>query len=149
MKKYQFGFCGWGLLLFFLIMVPNFIWFLVPAPHDILRQDSMTPLIDTIASICQVIMIAAITLLVRRDVQKVTMGSKWLWFCVAAILGYFICWGGYYLGYTNDFVLISLSILPCIAFLTFEVERKNWIAIIPTLAFTVLHTIYCLVNFVV
>ena len=57
MKKYRFGLDIWGLALFFLIMIPNFIWFAIPAPHDILRVESVTPIVDTIASIAQVIMI--------------------------------------------------------------------------------------------
>ena len=54
MKKYQFGFGVWGLALFLLIMVPNFIWFAIPAPDDVLRHESVTPFIDTLASIFQV-----------------------------------------------------------------------------------------------
>lgn len=33
--KYRFGFDFWGLILFLLVMVPNFIWFAVPAPNDV------------------------------------------------------------------------------------------------------------------
>ena len=39
-----------GLLLFLIIMIPNFIWFAVPAPNDILRTDSITGTFDTVAS---------------------------------------------------------------------------------------------------
>ena len=35
MRKFNF----YGLLLFIIIMVPNFIWFLVPATNDILRNE--------------------------------------------------------------------------------------------------------------
>lgn len=30
-------------------MIPNFIWFAVPAPNDILRVNSITVIFDTIA----------------------------------------------------------------------------------------------------
>ncbi|MFT3984731.1 MAG: hypothetical protein QM697_12555 [Lachnospiraceae bacterium] len=149
MKKYQFGFNVWGLALFLLIMIPNFIWFSVPAPHDVLRQESVTPFIDRVASICQVVMIAAICLLRRKDVRKFTIRSKWLWICMAAVIIYFICWAGYYLGVAEEFALLSLGVLPCIAFIAYEIDRKNWIALIPTLVFTVLHVIYSLLNFVI
>ena len=46
LKKYKMGFDIWGLLLFIIIMIPNFIWFAVPAPNDILRADSITHLGD-------------------------------------------------------------------------------------------------------
>ena len=57
LKKYKFGFNIYGLLLFLIIMIPNFIWFAVPAPNDVLRTESVTEVIDTIASVCQVLMV--------------------------------------------------------------------------------------------
>ena len=56
-KKYKIGFDIWGLIIFIVIMIPNFIWFAVPAPNDILRGESITKTVDGIASICQVLMI--------------------------------------------------------------------------------------------
>ena len=38
-KSYRFGFEVWGLVLFLVIMLPNFIWFIVPAPDDIQDAD--------------------------------------------------------------------------------------------------------------
>ena len=48
LKKYKLSFDIWGLLLFLIIMIPNFIWFLYPAPNDVLRADSVTGGIDRI-----------------------------------------------------------------------------------------------------
>ena len=47
-SRYRFGFDFWGLLLFLLVMAPSFIWFAVPAPNDILRAESVTPVVDII-----------------------------------------------------------------------------------------------------
>ncbi len=33
LKKYKIGFDIWGALLFLIIMIPNFIWFVIPAPN--------------------------------------------------------------------------------------------------------------------
>ncbi len=52
LKKYRLRFDIWGLLLFLIIMAPNFIWFAVPAPNDVLRTDSVTETLDTAASVC-------------------------------------------------------------------------------------------------
>ncbi len=68
LKKYKLSFDIWGLLLFLIVMIPNFIWFAVPAPNDILRADSITGTIDTAASVCQVLMVAA--LCVFRNVES-------------------------------------------------------------------------------
>ena len=45
-EKYRFGFEFWGLLLFLIIMIPNFIWFAVPVVNDVLRVESVTPVAD-------------------------------------------------------------------------------------------------------
>lgn len=65
--KYKAGFEPWGAVLFGLVMIPNFIWFAVPAPNDVLRADSVTPITDTIASVCQVIFVAALCFITRRE----------------------------------------------------------------------------------
>lgn len=70
LKKYRFGFDIFGLILFLLVMIPNFIWFAVPAPNDVLRTESITPIIDVIGSVSQVVFIAAICILIRKDVDK-------------------------------------------------------------------------------
>ncbi|MDE6673598.1 MAG: hypothetical protein K2K19_02115, partial [Acetatifactor sp.] len=70
------GFDIWGLLLFLAIMLPTFIWFMVPAPIDILRNPSVTPAVDTVASVFQVIMAAAICLLQNSTCRK-PMGVGW------------------------------------------------------------------------
>ena len=70
LKNYKLGFDIWGLLLFLIIMIPNFIWFVVPAPNDVLRTDSVTEQIDSIASICQVLMVIALCIFVNRKKCK-------------------------------------------------------------------------------
>ena len=60
LKKYKMGFDAWGLVVFLIIMIPNFIWSAVPAPDDILRTESTTKVIDAIGSVAQVIMIFCI-----------------------------------------------------------------------------------------
>ena len=53
LKKYRFGFDAAALVLFIIVMIPTFIWLAVPAPDDVLRKVSETPVTDMIGSICQ------------------------------------------------------------------------------------------------
>ena len=69
LKEYKFGFNIYGLLLFLIIMIPNFIWFAAPAPNDVLRTESVTEVIDTIASVCQVLMVIALCIFVTTSLQ--------------------------------------------------------------------------------
>ena len=70
LKKYKMGFDIWGLVVFLIIMIPNFIWSAVPAPDDILRTESATKVIDTIGSVAQVIMIFTLCVFINNERNK-------------------------------------------------------------------------------
>lgn len=147
-KKYKLGFDAWGLILFWVIMIPNFIWFAVPAQNDILRTDSITEVFDTIASICQVLMIAALCLVINREREKFRFTPLIIGVCACAAL-YFTSWVFYYNGVTNAAVILGLTLPPCLTFTLFALDRKNYVAVIPCTIFTVCHFIYGIVNFIV
>ncbi|MCI1966927.1 MAG: hypothetical protein LKJ17_12505 [Oscillospiraceae bacterium] len=147
-KKYKFGFDFWALLLFFLIMIPNFIWFAIPAPNDILRADSVTTVIDIIASICQVLMIITLCAIINKAKGRLTL-SPLIIIAVVCCLLYFTSWFFYYMGITNAIIILGMTFFPCFTFLLFAIDRKNMIAVIPISIFMVCHLIYGIVNFVI
>ena len=148
MKKYKIGFDIWGALLFLIIMIPNFIWFTVPAPNDVLREQSITENVDTVASVCQILMIAALCIFRNRESKKLCM-TPFVIMTVACYLLYVASWIAYYNGMVNVIVILGLTIPPCLAFLSFAIDRKNGIALIPISIFTICHLIYGVVNFVI
>lgn len=135
--KYRFGFDIWGFLLFLIIMVPNFIWFAVPAPNDIMRELPDT-WIDTVSSVFQVFMAAALCIVINKEYGKIKLTS-WIAASLLCCLLYFVCWVFYYIGTVNDYIIFGLTLVPCLAFLAYEIDRKNIIAVIPTGIFTVCH----------
>ncbi len=148
LKKYRFGFDIWGLLLFMAIMIPNFIWFGISAPNDVLRADSVTEIFDTAASVCQVLMVMILCTLINREREKISMTPLIIAVFICCIL-YYTSWVMYYFGLTNAAVILGLTIPPCLAFLLFAVDRKNRIAVIPITVFTICHLVYGIVNFIV
>ena len=148
LKKYKLGFDIWGALLFLIIMVPNFICFVVPAPNDILRVDSITKTLDTVASVCQVLMIIVLCILINRE-RKKPKYSPLVIIVIISCLIYFASWIFYYAGITNMLVILGLTIPPCLAFFFFALDRKNYIAIIPISAFSICHLIYAIVNYII
>ena len=66
-KKYQLGFDLWAMLLFLATMIPTFIWYAIPAPNDILRADSATPIIDTVGAILQPLFVILLCFVKRID----------------------------------------------------------------------------------
>lgn len=148
LKEYKLSFEICGLLLFLIIMVPNFIWFVNPAPNDILRMDSVTETIDTVASVCQVLMVAALCIFRNRASKKLCVTSLVI-ISAGCCLLYFISWMFYYAGIVNAVVILGLIVLPCLAFLFFAADRKNGIALILILVFTICHLLYGVINFIV
>ena len=149
MKKYTIQFDLSGLLVFLMVMIPNFIWFAVPAPNDVLRNESVTPTLDLIASIFQVIMVGLLCLVRNKSVSHIRFPSVKMVLCSLSVLLYFTAWIAYSTGIVTAAVLLALCIFPCAAFFFFEAEKKNYLAMIPTAGFTVLHLLYGIVNFVV
>ena len=147
-RKYNIGFDLWALVLFVAIMLPNGIWFLVPAPEDILRSASITAVIDTVASVFQVILVVAICVL-RNAAGRSPMGVGWKYGITVAVLLYFAGWVLYYAGMTNAVVIMDLCIAPCVAFILFALARKNAVALVAAIGFILCHMYYGIVNFVV
>lgn len=148
MKNYKFSFDVWGLAIFLIIMIPNFIWFAVPAPNDILRTESKTAVIDTIASVCQVLFAVSLCVIVNKNCSRLRFTSKIIAVACCTVV-YFVGWGLYYVGITSPFVMIFLTLSPCLAFLFFALDRKNYIAAVFISVFMVCHFIYGIVNFIV
>lgn len=74
-KHYRFTFDLLGFLLFLMIMLPNFIWFAIPAPQDVLRTaKSVFPMIEKLGSIFQILFIATLCLL--RNVPQVPLKKR-------------------------------------------------------------------------
>lgn len=147
MKNYKFAFDICGLAVFLIIMIPNFIWFAVPAPNDILRTESKTAAVDVIASVCQALLVASLCFVANKNRGGLRLTPKIIAAaCCAAV--YFVGWGLYYAGITSPFVIIFLTLPPCLTFLLFAWDRKNCIAVIFAAAFAVCHIIYGVVNFI-
>lgn len=146
-KKYRFGFEIGGLILFLLIMLPNFIWFAVPAPNDVLRTESVTKVVDTIGSVCQVAMVAVLCAILHKERKQLSI-TPLILAVIGCCLLYYLCWVLYYTGMANAVVILGLTVVPCLAFLFFALDRKNGIALIPIGGFTVCHVIFAVANFI-
>lgn len=144
-KSYKFGFNWEGLCLFLVIMLPNFIWFAVPAPNDFLRQESITPVIDMIGSIFQVLSIAVLVCIKNINSIKIKPSSYFLIYF--PVIAYYVCWHFYFLGIVSSITLFLMCVLPCISLMLFAIFKKNILAFVPLLGFTVCHFLFFIMNF--
>ena len=95
LNKYRFSFDISGLVIFLIIMIPNFIWFAVPAPNDILRNESVTAIVDIFGSIFQALFIASLCILVNKEKNKLRF-SPLIISSIICIALYFVGWILYY-----------------------------------------------------
>lgn len=147
LKQYRFGFDPWGLILFLLVMLPNFVWFAVPAPDDILRADSVTPVVDAIGSVFQVLTVACLCSVIHKDRSKLCLSSLIIATIICVAI-YYIGWVLYYTASVSPIVILLLTLPPCLAFLLFAIDRKNLPAVLFATAFAVCHLVFAVVNFV-
>ena len=147
LKQYRFGFEPWGLLLFLLVMLPNFIWFAVPAPNDILRTDSATPVVDAIGSVFQVLTVACLCFVINKERDKLRF-TPLVVIAISCIAVYYIGWALYYGSIANSWIILLLTVPPCLAFIFFAADRKNLLAVLFATAFAVCHLVFAVVNFV-
>lgn len=147
LKKYRFGFDISGLVIFLIVMIPNFIWSIATAPNDILRNQSVTATVDTIGSICQAFFIGSLCFILNKERTKLHF-SPLIIFSIICIIIYFVGWALYYNGITNPLVILFLTLPPCLAFIFFAFDRNNIIAVVLAVCFTICHLIYGIVNFI-
>lgn len=100
------GFDIWALVLFVVIMIPNIIWFAIPAQNDILRTESITKIPDTIASISQVVMLVALCVFINTEHEKRNVTRFTMAVIINCVL-YFICWIFYYIGISEAVVILG------------------------------------------
>lgn len=140
------GFDVWGLLLFVVVMLPNIVWFAVPAPNDVLRTNSSTPLLDTAASVLQVLTIACLCFVVNKESGKLYL-SPLIKATIACVVFYYGGWGLYYSRVIGSGVILLLTVPPCLAFALFAIDRKNLPAAVFAIGFAVCHFIFAIINF--
>lgn len=148
LNTYRFGFDVWGLIFFLMVMLPNFIWFAVPTPNDVLRTESVTPVVDMVASVCQVLTVACLCFVINKERGKLRFSPLVIATMVCVIV-YYIGWLLYYTGIVNVWVILLLTISPCLAFILFAADRKNLPAVVFATAFAVCHLIFAIINFII
>ncbi len=147
LRKYKFGFDYHALVLFAVMMAPTIFWSFFEAPNDVLRSESLTPVIDTVASVSQIVMIASLCVLQDKSAEKTSLTPKVV-ASIRLLILYYFGWVLYYLSVVNAGVILLLTIPPCLAFILFAVDRKNIVSIASGIVFLICHLIFSVVNFI-
>lgn len=147
LKRYRLGFDIWGLVLFLLVMLPNCIWFALPAGNDVLKAASRTPGIDLVASVCQALTIGCLCCVVKK-VRKPLRLSPLVIATMGCVVVYYAGWVMYYLGVRGNGVVLLLAMAPCAALILFATDRENVPAMLSGIGFAICHLFFCIANFI-
>lgn len=147
LKKYKFGIDTWAIWLFAVIMLPNIIWALSDLPNDILKSETLTPVLDNIMTIAQVLAILSLCLIKNRETQNRPIKSSLPAISVAVCMLYYSAWIFYFSGGSDGFILTALCVTPCVALILYCLFRKNAPALLFTALFSVFHIMRNVLNF--
>lgn len=142
------GFDCCGLALFAAIMLPNLLWMFFPAPSDVLREPSVTPVVDSIGSFCQMLMVFCLCFIKCTDAKPLRF-SPTLWCVIGCVLIDWAAWVIYYLGFAHAGILLCMTLVPCAAFLLYLLDRRNRLGLIPAVLFTICHLVFTIANFLI
>ena len=145
--KYRFGFDVLGLVLFLIVMIPTCVWIGFPAPDDVLRMESVTPVLDVIASVFQVLSVACLCFVINERRSKLSL-SPLLFLTITCILTYYLGWVLYYCGIVSPWIILLLTVPPCLGLILFAADRKNLPAVLFAAGFAVCHLMYAYGNFI-
>lgn len=147
-NNYRWGFDVWALALFLFLMIPTVLWILFPPLKDPLRAESVTPVVDIIGIIFQVLTVATLCF-----VQWNRRAYYYrIWAMAATILCILLYSPGWILYYMKGITLASMLLMtlpPCLAFVFYALAKRNTLAVIFAAVFTVCHLIYAIVNFLI
>lgn len=137
LKQYSLGLDKWALVLFAIIILPNIIAGCVPAFSSRFHENG--PL-EIAAIVFQVFAIALLVFVVRRERESLSLSLP-IVVALLALICDWIAWIFFFCNYLNVAVWLFLAVMPCIALICFEIERKNVFALPFTVIFSVLHIV--------
>ena len=145
MTNYYFGFSLKGLIIFLLPMIPNIFYFLNPAMAASLNNVNGHLILDVLEHGNQAIFIILLIFLIRKQ-ESFTLYPYVIGIAALLIL-YYILWIFCFTGKSNLFILLGMAVIPVAYFVLAEFWLNNYLAIIPTAIFGIVHVIITYIDF--
>jgi hypothetical protein len=143
--NYSFGFSWKGLLVFLLPMIPNLFYFLIPVANKSVSTANKSNFLDLLEHASQAIFIFMLIFVVSKKASEVL--CTYTFGMVILLLFYYVLWIIYFTGNANLVILLGLAILPVVYFILSEFWLHNYLAIIPTTFFGIVHVIITYRNY--
>jgi len=143
--NYYFGFSWRGFIIFLLPMIPNILYFLFPAPDRSVNNGNSHFILDILEHGAQTIFIFMLIFVIREQASQLPF--PYITGIGIVLLFYYVLWIFYFTGTTNLFILLGMAVLPVVYFILAEIWLNNYLAIIPTALFGVIHIILTYIDF--
>lgn len=135
---FSLGFCMKGFIIVLLPMLPNILYFIKPQLFIQDKESNHNKVLDIIEHGGQFIFLGMLIMIIPSS-ETVLKGIL----CLAIIIfliGYYVLWLLLFLGNKNIVILMCMAIFPVIYFIISEIWIANYLAIIPTVIFGIVHT---------
>ena len=137
--NYSFSFSLTGFLIVLLPMIPNVFYFLLPNAISSEKTENKLFILNIIEHGSQFIYIAILIFITTN--KDLSMQSIYFIGMVVCLVVYYILWILLFSGHKNLIILISMAIFPVVYFIFSEIWINNFLAIIPTVIFGIVHVI--------
>lgn len=137
-KNYKWRVDMLGVLLFALLILPNIVYWCIPEFRDLNGNLGL----NIFCNILEVLGVAAMIALARADKSSpFTFFSFTGTFTWLFLLLDYLAWIFFFCGFDNIAVVLFLAICPCVSLISYQAGRKNYVALVPTVAFAFFHII--------
>jgi len=147
LDNYKIRFSIKGLIIYWLLLVPNIIWQLFPPINNVLLSSATSyPILDGVEWFFRTLILLILIFLVNKELSKNKTSYKWVAISFLAI--YYVSWILYYLGIVNPWLIIlGMVITPTFYFFFSGIWLRNYILLIPTVIFGIFHFIISILNY--
>jgi len=143
--NYSFSFSWRGFLIVLLPMIPNIFYFLFPNAISSGKVENNHLILNIIEHGSQLIYIALLIFMITN--KYVSIQSVYVIGMAIFLLSYYAFWILLFAGNKNLIILICMAIFPVVYFILAEIWLHNFLAIIPTVIFGIVHVIITYIDF--
>ena len=143
--NYSFGFSWRGFLIVLLPMIPNIFYFLFPDAISSGKIENSHLILNIIEHGSQLIYIALLIFMITN--KYVSIQSVYVIGIAIFLLSYYALWILLFAGNKNLIILICMAIFPVVYFILAEIWLHNFLAIIPTVIFGIVHVVITYIDF--
>ena len=121
------------------LLLPNIIWQLFPPINDVLLTNITSyQYLDTLEWIVRISIIILLIFLLNKEVSK--NKTSYIGIAIVFLAIYYISWILYYLGIVSpELIILGMVIPPIFYFFFTGLWLKNYILLIPTVIFGIIH----------